>query len=97
MNKKGFTLIESIVSIAILAVLGVGFIPVFVNGFQLLAKSYQVESQQFDARKMAETHQTSEEFTKSTVNTTFTVNGITFSPKQTTMKADGGVEFTYYE
>jgi len=54
MNKKGFTLIELVVSIAILSVVMVEIVTVFSSGFQLFAKSSQIERTQFELRQYAE-------------------------------------------
>jgi prepilin-type N-terminal cleavage/methylation domain-containing protein len=53
-KKKGFTLIELIVAIAILGILCIAFLPMFVQGFKAIATAGRRSKANYDTQKNVE-------------------------------------------
>lgn len=53
-NKKGFTLVEIILSIAIIGIMAVSFIPVFTAGFKGVIFAGEKKTEMFDTQNVME-------------------------------------------
>lgn len=53
-NKKGMTLIELIVSIALIGIIVVGFLPAFTVGFAMIAKAGSTSKAQYNTQAQTE-------------------------------------------
>ena len=53
-NKKGFTLIEIILAIAIIGIMAVAFIPVFTSGFKGVIYAGETKTGMFDSQNILE-------------------------------------------
>jgi len=94
------SLVEIVVTIAILAVVGIGFVYVFTSGFALMGKATKIENDQYTARQYAESITAADGSTKvSETETTIKVGGTQVAVRKITVSAGdkSSTEYSYYE
>lgn len=73
-KKKGFTLIELIVSIALIGILSIAFLSMFLTGFRFIKKAGNRSTASFDAQASTETAIQSRPASGASGNTNITFN-----------------------
>ncbi len=98
-KRRGFTLTELVVSMAVLAIIGAGFVYIFVNGFALLGRASQLDSDQYQTRQYAEGVSVPDESLVTRTELTIKVGNTELNVYKVTVKAgaDSTVEYSYYE
>ena len=100
MNRKGMTLVEVVVSMAIIAIAGVGFVYVFTSGAKLFGRAAKIENDQYSTREYAE--KITEAGGSQLVNrqdVVYNIGDIQVSTSKVTVTSgdDSSVEYSYYD
>ena len=96
MNKKGLTLVETVIALAILAVTSIAIVYVFTGGLKLFTKAVTLQRGQNVAKEYAESKLAGGQQTSET--TSFYINGIEFTVNKITVTdPDSKVGYSYYD
>ncbi len=96
MSKKGMTLIETVIALALLSITSIAMVYVFTGGLKLFTKAVTLQRGQNVAKEYAESKLSGGEQTSET--TSFYINGIEFTVNKITVTdPDSEVGYSYYD